>query len=177
MNESEFWELIEQSIQKCRDEKHCQLEFLKSSLLEMDSTHIYDFEEILRKKIIECDDYKVMAAAKIIDGYVSDDSYIYFRCWLIGKGQFVYENAVRDPDTHSNHIMDKNSCDFEELLYLATDAYSSKSGKEEDDTFPRDACISKGLDYDFGAPATKGEDWNEEDLPNMYPKLWNFINS
>lgn len=177
MNETEFWELIDKSNQQCRDDKHCQLEFIKSSLIEMDSIHIYDFEEILRQKIIECDDYKVMAAAKIIDGYVSDDSYIYFRCWLIGKGKFVYKSAIRDPETLSKHLIDKNSCDFEELLYVATEVYSSKTGKEEDRTFPRDTCIKKGLDYDFGAPPTKGEDWDEDDLPEMYPKLWGHINS
>jgi hypothetical protein len=57
-------------------------------------------------------------------------------------------------------------------MYVATKAYSLKTGKKEDETFPRDTAISMGLDYDFGAPPTKGNDWTEDQLPSLLPKLW-----
>jgi hypothetical protein len=175
MNTDEFWGLVDKSKQKSRGDKQNQLAFIRSSLIKMETKHIFDFEEILRRKIIECDDFKIMAAAKIINGYVADDSYLYFRSWLIGKGRAVFERALDDPDILANCVEDEESSDFEELLYAATEAYSKKTGREEDDTFPRDVCIEKDLDYDIGAPPTKGEDWSEDDLPVMYPKLWRFF--
>jgi len=51
---------------------------------------IIEFEIIFRRLIIEVDEFKIMGAQKIIEGYVSDDSYLYFRCWLIGKGEKIY---------------------------------------------------------------------------------------
>jgi hypothetical protein len=55
---------------------------------------------------------------------------------------------------------------------LPQKAYSLKTGKKEDETFPRDTAIAMGLDYDFGAPPTKGNDWTEDQLPSLLPKLW-----
>lgn len=176
MNENLFWKLIDDSNRNCSNDQSCQAKLLYSSLVDMSEQDIYNFEEILRKKIIEADDYKVMAASYIINGYVSDDLYIYFRCWLIGKGKQIFESTLRDPDSLTKYIKEGTICDFEELLYVATKAYSKKVGKEEDETFPRDTCIENGLDYDFGAPPTKGEEWEEDDLPNMFPKLWNTFN-
>ncbi|WP_028973908.1 DUF4240 domain-containing protein [Spirochaeta cellobiosiphila] len=176
MIENEFWDLIQKSKLNFGDNLAGRVKYLKETLKEMPEADIFDFEECLRKKIIECDNFKVMAAAKIIDGYVSDDSYIYFRCWLIGKGKQIFDEAIIDPDSLSTAIGADELCDFEELLYIATQAFSEKVGKEEDETFPRNACISKGLDYDFGAPPTKGDDWDEDDLPTTYPKLWTVIN-
>ena len=69
--------------------------------------------------------------------------------------------------------MNKSS-DFEELMYVATEAYKIKTSlKEEDENFPREIAFNKGLDYDFGALPTKGSDWNGKDLSEIYPKLWN----
>ncbi len=176
MNAGEFWELIDKSIEESRGDKQGKIAFIRSSLIKMEEQHIYDFEELLRRKLIECDDFKIVAAAKIIDGYVSDDSYLYFRCWLIGKGKESFNEALRNSDTIAFHIGDEESCGFEELLYVATEAYSTKTGKEEDETFPRDVCIGKGLDYDFGAPPTKGDNWTEDELPMMFPNLWKLFN-
>ena len=58
------------------------------------------------------------------------------------------------------------------LLYVPTKAYEIKTGETEDSSFPRDTCISKGLDYDFNAPPTKGTDFSDEDLPAICPRLW-----
>ena len=63
-------------------------------------------------------------------------------------------------------------CNWEGLMYVATDAYSSKTGNEEDETFPRNVACEMGLDYDLGPPRTKWMDWRLEELPALLPKLW-----
>lgn len=177
MDKTEFWKLIEYSIAKSNNDILLQEETIVEKLVTYNPEQIIEFEKIFRELIIQADDFKIMAAQKIIEGYVSDDSYLYFRCWLIGKGEKIYKETLKNPEFLAENINQDEETYFEGLMYVATSAYKIKTGKkEEDETFPRTVCIEKGLDYDFGAPPTKGTDWREEDLPKTYPKLWEAFN-
>ncbi|SHJ19464.1 DUF4240 domain-containing protein [Flavobacterium terrae] len=177
MDKTEFWKLIEYSIAKSNNNKLLQEEAIVEKLVTYNAEQIIEFEKIFRELVIEADDFKIMAAQKVIEGYVSDDSYLYFRCWLIGKGEKIYTETLKNPEFLAENINQDEETYFEGLMYVATSAYQKKtSKKEEDETFPRTVCIEKGLDYDFGAPPTKGTDWREEDLPKTYPKLWEVFN-
>lgn len=177
MDKTEFWKLIDYSIAKSNNDKSLQEEAIIEKLVTYNAEQIIEFEKIFRELIIEADDFKIMAAQKVIEGYVSDDSYLYFRCWLIGKGEKIYTETLKNPEFLAEKINQDEETYFEGLMYVATSAYKIKTGKkEEDETFPRTVCIEKGLDYDFGAPPTKGTDWIEDDLPKTYPKLWEVFN-
>ncbi|MHC0441878.1 DUF4240 domain-containing protein [Flavobacterium sp. 3-210] len=177
MDKAEFWKIIEYSIAKSNNDKLEQEKIIIEKLSTYTPEQIIEFEMIFRQLIIQADDFKIVAAQKIIVDYVSDDSYLYFRCWLIGKGQKIYAGTVKNPDFLSENINQDEESFFEGLMYVATNAYKIKTGKkEEDESFPRIVAIKKGLDYDFGAPPTKGVDWKEEELPTTYPKLWNLYN-
>ncbi|OXG05874.1 uncharacterized protein DUF4240 [Flavobacterium araucananum] len=177
MDKDEFWKIIDYSIANSKNDKLEKEKIIVEKLSAYSPEQIIEFEIILRQLIIQADDFKTMAAQKIIEDYVSDDSYLYFRCWLIGKGEEIYKGTIRNPDFLSDRIAQDDDFYFEGLLYVATSAYKIRTGiKEEDESFPRDVAILKGLDYDFGAPPTKGVDWKEEDLPRTYPKLWRLFN-
>ncbi|WP_395077879.1 DUF4240 domain-containing protein [Flavobacterium sp.] len=173
MDKIEFWKIIEYSIAKSNNVKSEQEKVIIEKLAIYSPEQIIEFELIFRQLIIDADDFKIMATQKIIEGYVSDDSYLYFRCWLIKKGEKIYTETLKNPDFLAENINQGEKSYFEELMYVATNAFKIKTGKkEEDESFPRDIAIERGLDYDFGAPPTKGIDWKEEDLPKIYPKLW-----
>lgn len=177
MDENEFWKIIEYSIAKSNLEKPKQEKVIIEKLSTYNPEQIIEFEIILRQLIIEADDFKIMGAEKIIEGSVSDDSYLYFRCWLIGKGEKVFKETLKNPDFLSDNINRNEHSNFEELMYVATMAFKIKTGKKvEDISFPRDVAIGKGFDYDFGEPPTKGIDWKEDELPKIYPKLWKIFN-
>ncbi|MDF7812841.1 DUF4240 domain-containing protein [Hymenobacter sp. YC55] len=179
MDNNEFWWLIDKAKEKSKGNRTLQEQLLISSLTECLLDEIVEFECILREYLIEADDFKIIAAQKIIDGYVIDDPYLYFRCWLIGQGREVFMSALHDPDTLAD-VMDEPYQDFEELLYVATAAYEQRTGKKEnddkEDVFPRGVASARGLDYDFGS-FTKGDDWTEEQLPTMFPRLWAKFNT
>ncbi len=176
MDESKFWSMIEQASAKSRYNSDDTARILENKLSKMSKSDIFDFERIMRQKVIEADHFNVMVAQKIIDGYVSDDSYLYFRCWLISLGRKAFYGVIADTD-YLAPLVDKNTVpDFEGLLYVATSAYSNITGKEEDESFPRDTMIDEGLNYDDLSHQTKGEDWTEEDLPKRAPKLWGIFN-
>ncbi|MCW3466691.1 DUF4240 domain-containing protein [Chitinophaga nivalis] len=168
-----FWEIIEKSLLVQED----QANELQRLLSQFSLSDIVDFEIIMRELIIELDDYKVMGIPKIIDGYVSDDSYIYFRCWIISKGREIFDIALQHPDDIAKIVDQSTLPDFEDLLYIADNAYQFKSGVgDDDDNLPRNIAYSKGLDYDLDAPPTKGTKCEERDLPGVYPKLWAIFN-
>jgi hypothetical protein len=171
MDKKEFWQLIDSAKTASNGDQALHEKALISSLATYGPEQIIDFECLLREFLIEADDFGIMAAQKIIDGYVSDDTYLYFRCWLVGQGEAIFRAALDKPDTLAA-VLDAPYQDFEELLYVATAAFKKQTGKEEeDDTFPREVALTRGLDYEAGS-VTKGEDWTESQLPKMLPKLW-----
>lgn len=172
MDEQEFWRLINSTHQQAQGDEQVQEKLLIKNLEKYEPAQIIEFECLLRQQIFDADNFKIMAAQKIIDGSVSDDSYLYFRCWLIGQGRDAFTKALHNPDSLADIDTEEVYPDFESLLYVATQAYHTKIGREEEDeTFPRDVARARGLDYD-GATQTKGEDWTEEQLPTLLPKLW-----
>jgi hypothetical protein len=170
MNHKKFWKIINGSHLHLENNK--KAEYIVQELIKSPSEDIINFELILRELIFECDDYKIMAIQKIIEGSVSDDTYLYFRCWLISKGEEVFKNTLKNPDSLVDIISKNSYTQFEDLLYVTTRAYLQKNNKkQEDESFPRIIAIKKGLDYDSGEH-TKGIDWTYEQLPQLYPKLW-----
>lgn len=169
-----FWHLIEQASAAAPADHAGQAQYLVTALAARPPEDIIGFELTLRQLLIEADDYGIMGAQKIIDGYVTDDSYLYFRCWLIGQGEAVFTAALHHPDSLAAVVPGPYDCDFEALLYVATKAYEQQTGRAEaeDETFPRAVALHQGLDYDFAAPPTTGTDWEEEELPKLLPKLW-----
>ena len=167
-----FWLLVDNAVKVANGNDLVKEIFLSAVLEKHSLEEIKDFEIAFRQCVFDADDYRVMAAQKIITNYVSDDSYLYFRCWLIGQGRQVYTETLKNPDYLANIVHKGDLCSWEGLMYVATDAYSRKTGKEEDETFPRNMASKMGLDYDLGPPPTKGTDWTQEQLPALLPKLW-----
>lgn len=172
MNMQEFWRVIDFARQQTRGDDQLYENLLIKTLERYSLTEIIEFECLLEQHLLAADDFKIMAAQKIIEGSVTDDSYLYFRCWLISQGKSVFEEALRNPDSLASIDTERAIAGFEPLLYVATQAYQNKIGKkEEDESFPRAVASARGLNYD-SATGTKGEDWTEEQLPTLLPKLY-----
>jgi hypothetical protein len=177
IDEQEFWKIIDYAFSKSDGNTKLEAQIITPKLTAYKPEEIINFEIILCDKLIKANDFKIIAADKIIDGSVSDDSFLYFRCWLIGLGQKTYTQTLENPDYLAQIVEKGVEPDFESLLYISTEAFRNKTGKnKEDDTFPRNVAYKKGLNYDFGGPPTTGKDWKENELPKLYPKLWNKFN-
>ncbi|WP_428329002.1 DUF4240 domain-containing protein [Mucilaginibacter sp.] len=173
MDEREFWNIVDYSFNVANGSEETQIQVITQKLSDYTAEQIIDFEMIFSKKLIDANDFKIIGAEKIIEGSVSDDSFLYFRCWLISTGRKTFEKTLKSPDSLADVIEKGTNTDLEEFLYISTNAYKIKTGKKiEDDTFPRDVVYKKGLNYDFGGPPTKGENWKDNELPKLYPKLW-----
>ena len=172
MKLQEFWRVIDYAKQQADGDEGAQEKLLVETLAQYSPDEIIEFECLLRQCLEEADDFGVMAAEKIIDGSVTDDSYIYFRCWLVAQGKKVFTEVVHNPDSLADVPSVGAFVEFEPLLYVATEAYKIRTGKQEEDaSFPRDKATERGLSYDSGSE-TKGADWTPEQLPALLPKLW-----
>jgi hypothetical protein len=165
MDPHQFWQLIERS--KAESEGDCdgQADALTELLLELPATDIMAFDRLFDQYADQAYRNELWAAAYIINGGCSDDGFEYFRRWLIGQGEAVYTAALRDPESLLSvvtaHFEDAPFLRFEcePLGYVAGQAYERKMGS----AMPHPPGPKLEL---------TGEDWDDEDLPAMFPKLW-----
>lgn len=169
MKEDSFWELIEKSRIDSKYNFYKQVEIITNKLTEKPQKEIIGFECTLRELLIKANHYNVMAVQKIVEGTVTDDSFLYFRCKLILYGRLTFENAITNP----NHIFERIDpiISGEPLLTIADTAFNMKFGKNNDKVLPRDYG-SEIINYDSGDYEVQGKKWEESDIPKRYSKLW-----
>jgi hypothetical protein len=107
--------------------------------------------------------WDVWAAAYLIGGGCSDDSFIDFRAGLIAQGQDWYEKVVASPDSLAGHpaiISETGQILFyEQVNYAAPRAFERIGGSMaafsaalNPDRAPRDNDADMGEDFDFDDP-------------------------
>ena len=101
-----------------------------------------------------------IAACNLINGGAGDDGFYYYRCWLIGMGQEVYENALASPDS----LADVVSGDYEawaEIYAAAHRAWMAVTGNPDTAPYPaRDETTE-----------LTGEDWDIDDQAEVARRL------
>ena len=88
----------------------------------------------------------VGAATRIFGGWCSDDSFEYFRLWLIGRGRVTFERAITMPDSLATVPAiqrlagrrrrewndDEEWPEWETLDYIAASAYRLVTGTDDE---------------------------------------------
>ncbi len=179
-----FWTLINQSRQSNDTDEH--IENLTKLLTKLDKEQLIAFEQILQKKLFELDSAEIAELAIIldssleeingeyqVDGFLSDDSFLYFRCWLILKGKQFFDDIKADIQSfmNGNENFDPDELWAENLLYV-TDSAFIRTNKECGNTPIRDAIfeITNGFNYDFSSNMQR-EIMDDEEILHAYPKL------
>ena len=105
--------------------------------------------------------WRLWAAGYIIAGGMGDDSFHYFRSWIIGKGKSFFDVALRDPDEMGPWLpTDDRDVDNELLEYVAVKIMEQRGGND-----PRELS-------DCNPDATpRGEPFDEDTVANLCPKL------
>ena len=157
MDSTTFWRLIDASRRAGRGDVEEQAEALRLRLERLDPDEIVEFDRIFHEQLAAAYSWDLWAAASIINGGCSDDGFEYFRCWLIAQGERVFQAALADPESLAGRA--EPDVEAESMLYAAAKAYESRTGAELPAPIPRP-----------NEPA--GEPWDEDDLEELYPKLW-----
>lgn len=157
MNHNEFWKIIEKSKQGAESEDE-QAEQLESILLELPSSEIQSFDYIFNELRYSAYRWDIWGVAYILCGGCSDDSFDYFRAWLISRGQEFFEDAMKDAESIADKVTEDDFPEAELLMYAAGKAYESKTGNY----IP---------DHDLEHPKEPaGSEWEEDKLPTLFPR-------
>jgi hypothetical protein len=102
-----------------------------------------------------------------VQGYVSQDGFIYFRAWLIGQGRETFEKVVADVETLADILPPdiEMSPEGEELLSTGADAYEAATGEELIDC--AGGYNDGGVHDDIDVPDTEDTGF----LKTRYPRL------
>jgi len=156
MTTSEFWKIVEKSKHGTESADE-QAERLEQLLSELPPAEIVSFENIFTELRYAAYRWDLWGVAYILCGGCGDDSFDYFRSWVIGRGQKFYEDATKDPESIARKITEDDFPEAELLMYAAAKAYEEKTGQDLPDRpikHPKE-------------PA--GRKWTEEDLPKLFP--------
>ncbi|MCY8915247.1 DUF4240 domain-containing protein [Bacillus atrophaeus] len=171
MNETSFWQLIDQA---CSQEE--PNEWLRDELLKKEINEIVDFEFMLQTFMQKSYLSSLWAAAYILMDGCSDDTFDYFRGRLIAQGKETFEKVLDDHEYLAAYITEETLDEEgypqnEDLLSVEALTYM-KTGDDEWDDEVHDELLD-ALEQKEPAESDEIElDWEEEDLPERFPKLW-----
>jgi hypothetical protein len=162
MDKQRFWQLIEQSKAESSDCDE-QAQHLTKSLAQLEAEEIIGFDKHFTQLGNESYRWDLWAVAYLVLGGCSDDSFDYFRSWLISQGQEFFEQVMANPELAADRIeAAEEGAECEEIMYAAAQAYQQVTGQE-----------LPAADYHRQRPEEPiGQAWEEDDLEAMYPDLW-----
>ncbi len=102
--------------------------------------------------------WPLWAAAYIIHGGCSDDSFSDFRASLISRGRRSFESAVADPESLVDEESDEDTLFYEGYEYAVTDGIEASAGFVPDRHKPHPENPS-------------GKEWEEDKVYELFPKL------
>ncbi|AQQ52594.1 DUF4240 domain-containing protein [Planococcus lenghuensis] len=174
MDDALFWELIETSRMEADDSEE-QVEWLIGKLRKRPVQDIIRFDWLFNQHYAKSYTSDLWAAAFIAMGGCSDDSFDYFRAWLISLGKHAYERAVADPESILPFLKAMEAAgevpELEGLLYVAGQAYEEKTGQDDEQYFELYTELTGDLALNPEIELDWAED-DEEELRTRFPLLW-----
>lgn len=171
MDKKKFWSIIEKAKNPNSEIMYLNLNEEISKLSEDEvlvfNAYIGSYAEIINDTIW------VDMACKVINGYVSDDTGLYFSLWLIAQGEKTLLNALKDPDSLSElPLIPFGNAEFEMLMSI---------GMNENTDYEKIISIVTKITEEItpGIIIKNGKKYGDyktfddamKDIPNVLPKL------
>ena len=180
VDKKEFWKIIEQAAENSDGDMEVQYDIMVENLSSRSDEDILTFNNIFDIYYNELHKHKLWAASYLINGDESEDVFDAFKGFIIVNGKDMVLGAMLEPDSLSEKL-EEGLAEFEDVLYLAGDAYLTKHGGEEDEfNIFYDKTLKHKLSddevVDILAEIEFAEDidkiWEEGDLEKYLPKLF-----
>lgn len=130
LSEQRFWEIIALLDWSKEGDDDMVLDPAIAHLAAGSIRHIYEFADILSEKLYQLDNKKyakhIGEDAWRTDRYFSVDNFLYARCCVIANGQESFNQVLKNPKSMPKDLT------FEALLYLPSEAYERRTGKNYD---------------------------------------------
>jgi hypothetical protein len=123
----QFWAIIEASRQVSTTHEEQALA-LQRLLEPLPLAEIVAFQEHFWDQMGESDRSDLWDVAHTINGFCSDDGFLYFQAWLIGQGREYFEAALQQPECAADRAK-RGEISRELLMYAAGEVYEAKTGE------------------------------------------------
>jgi hypothetical protein len=158
MEADRFWQIVDACRLAAGSDVNARVDILRSALQGLLPAELQSFQDHYDDKIRRSYRWDLWGAAHLMNGGCSDDGFRYFRDWLISEGRTTFEGALADPES----LADLNRVELAELEpfgYVALKLYREKAHAE----------LDRDMSTELAMP--EGEQWNEDDLERMFPRL------
>lgn len=144
-----------------------QLDALRELLAPLPDAELLAFQQRLHDSTARANDWRLWAAGYLAAGGMSDDSFDYFRLWLVLQGRTAFELLLDVPDALAELAWDDDGAAFdaaEELSYLVAGLLEDRGSD------PGDALVAATATGDpDGRPfQERDDDW----FIAAFPRLW-----
>ncbi len=161
MDDDRFWEIIHRSHKAANGDFEEQQEQLESELLKLTPQDILLFDNRFSQLRGAAYNWQLWAAAYIINGGCSDDSFNDFREWVIAQGKDFYFRTMQDPATLVDVSRERMEVECEGMGFIPATVFEEMTGEE----------MPNGLRENIEITGTEWDEDND-DLQKMFPKLW-----
>lgn len=158
ITDERFWALIDGA--RAGSEASASPKRLTKVLDSLSSEEIQEFGHKFYEKLSDLNQWRLWGAGHVITGGMGDDSFHYFRSWIIGKGRNAFELALKNPDDLAP-LIDNAEVDNELLEYVALEVLEKRGIKED----PRERSDRSPDDDPVGQP------FDEDTVGEQFPKL------
>jgi hypothetical protein len=159
VDEAKFWELVQQAHSAAGDDMDRKCEVLKAEIGRLSKNDANDFAMLFFETMMDrAYSHKLWGAAYVIHGGCSDDTFDDFRSSLISRGRSCFERAIADPDSLADEPFDETAWFYEGYQYAVIAGVEAVAGSWPGRRHPHPDHPS-------------GEDWAEDDLPELFPRL------
>jgi hypothetical protein len=158
MTDREFWKLIGKHVAR-KGDGSIDARPLAKVLARLTPEEILAFEQHTSKYYFESYTWRLWGAAWLIHEGAPDDTFDYFRSWLLGCGRDIYLAAMEDPDSLAEFATPEAIDDF--LYTAASSTYEEVTGKRTPPSRRKLPKLKKDLDFSDG-----------EAMAATYPRLF-----
>ena len=153
MDVDRFWALLDEADSPSA---------LRDLLAGLPDDELVSFERLHQARMDEAYDWGLWGAAYVIEGGCGDDSFEYFRAYLLSLGRAVFARAHADPDSLADFEL-ADAEGWEDWMSPTMMVIHARTGRYE---------FAGSPDPDRRAPTNPtGTEWEEDDLPARYPRL------
>lgn len=177
MNIDRFWDIIETARSSVATSGGLLDEVLVDLLARCPPQEILEYAELFDEVHDALYRWDVWAAAYLIGGGCSDDSFMDFRAGVIALGRDWYERTVRDPDELAGHpaVVEAvgthrdDALFYEDVNYAASGAFERLTGNP--DAFHEAWADYRPTDGQDRGATDMGEDFDFDDADEMRRRL------
>ena len=107
MTRNNFWEYVNDARKKYEDNFEA-MSYLTDILTDKTNEEIFSFGITVDEIMLESYNEKLWCASYLVNGDTGEDSFDFFRLWLISQGEKTYNDVVKKPDNLINYIEKDN---------------------------------------------------------------------